>query len=129
MNITVIDYTHLAADADFPPLDADKFGWEQYPQLAGDELPDRCWRSNVIVTIATPIGRAPMKQLAKLAMIVIAGANQELVDLEAARECNIAVSFVPDTQAENPADVNTICSEVVANINAFIRGDERNRIL
>ncbi len=128
MNISVIDYKHLAGDADFPPLDADKFGWEQYPQLANDELADKCWRANIIVTAATPISHEQLQRLARLAMIVIAGGNHELVDLDAARKCNIAVSYVPDTQATDPSDANTICAEVVENINAFIRGEQRNRL-
>ncbi len=124
MNVVVIDAGRLGEEAEFPPLEAAKFGWVQYPETAPEELPERCWRSHVIVTATTPIGAAQMAGLHNLGLIAIAGPGRELVDLEAARARGIGVCEVP-----GESETGWICAQVVANIDAFARGERRNRIV
>jgi len=58
MNVIVVDGANLADEVDFPELYLDKFGWQQYPELEGEKLAGRCWRSGVIIVLDTPIGQA-----------------------------------------------------------------------
>ena len=50
------------AMADLPMLELDKFGWQQYPVLEGEELAEQCWRSDMIVSVDTPIDLAAICQ-------------------------------------------------------------------
>ena len=54
----VADGAHLAGEADLPMLEPDKLGWQQYPVLVGEELAEQCWRSDMIVSVDTPIDLA-----------------------------------------------------------------------
>ena len=46
MNVVVVDSQLLGTDADFPMLDIAKFGWEQYLNLEGNGVIERCWRAD-----------------------------------------------------------------------------------
>ncbi len=63
MNVVVGDGAHLAGEADFPMLELDKCGWQQYPALQGEELAERCWRSDVSVSVDTLIDRAAINRI------------------------------------------------------------------
>ncbi|MFN2337945.1 MAG: hypothetical protein ABR544_03125 [Gammaproteobacteria bacterium] len=49
MNIVVVDGAELAPNVDFPPLEAEKYGWLQYPRLGDGEIAPTCWRNNVVI--------------------------------------------------------------------------------
>lgn len=126
MNIVVVDAARLAGEADFPMLDVPKYGWQQFPALTGHELAERCWRSDVIVTVAAPIDRAVLDKAFKLALIVAAGDDYGHVDLAAARERGITVCHVPGANPADAADTARICTQVVDTIAAYLRGASVN---
>lgn len=129
MNIVVVDSGRLHADADFPMLTLDKFGWQQFVQLENQkDVIERCWRSDVIVSAATPIDGAVIDRAFKLKLIVAAGENIDHIDLEAARKRNVTVCNVPGRRADKtPAD-QQICEQVIDNIDAFIKDRPINRV-
>jgi hypothetical protein len=42
VNIVVVDGVELAPNVDFPPLEAEKYGWLQYPRLGYGEIAPTC---------------------------------------------------------------------------------------
>lgn len=128
MNVVVVDGAHLAGEADFPMLDLDKFGWQQYPELVGEELAERCWRSDVIITVDTPIDKAVIDKAFKLKLIVVAGEDTSHVDIDAAKARGITVSHVPGGKPQEVAASESICNQVVANINAYLKGEALNHV-
>ncbi len=128
MNVMVVDAEHLAGEADFPPLEADRFGWSQYGETSVEEIPERCWRSHIVVTAATELDAGALDALPKLQLVVVAGGECGHIDIEAAKSRGVAVCNVPETDPGRAADAERICRETVANIDAFLRGESRNRI-
>ncbi|WP_303907243.1 hypothetical protein [Thiohalomonas denitrificans] len=128
MNVMVVDAGYLAGEVDFPALEADRFGWSQYGETPVAEVPERCWRSHIVVTAATPLDAATLDAMPKLKMVAVAGGECTHIDIEAAQSRGVAVCHVPETNPEMPADAERICRETVANIDAFLRGEERNRV-
>ena len=128
MNVVVIDSDHLAGEAEFPMLDLPKFGWQQYPQSPAEELPDLCWRSDLIVTVSTPVDQTVIDKAFKLKLIAVAGEASGHVDLAAAQARGIKVCNVPGRSPDQAGDSVAICHEVVENINAFLRDEARNLV-
>lgn len=122
MNIVVVDAAHLAGEADFPMLDVPKYGWQQFPALDPAELAERCWRSDTIVTVNTPIDRAVIDKAFKLALIVAAGDDAGHIDHAAAGERGITVCHIPGANPADAAHVPHICAQVVTTIAAYLRG-------
>ncbi|MGH8670759.1 MAG: hypothetical protein ACREUA_01810 [Burkholderiales bacterium] len=121
MHIVVIDAAHLPLGAEFPPLQAERYGWEEYREIDASMLAQRCRRAGVLVTVASVVSRQLMAQLPRLKLIAVAAAQVDGVDLEAAAKHGIAVCNVPP--GSDP------CTEVCANIDAFVRGERRNRVI
>lgn len=128
MHIVVIDSSQLAGEADFPMLDMDKYGWQQVMQLDEAEVVDRCWRSDVIISMATPVTRAAIDKAYKLQLIIAASDNTDHIDLEAARERGITVCNTPGLSPANAAHSQTICKQVINNINAWLKKQPVNMI-
>jgi glycerate dehydrogenase len=128
MNVVVIDSARLAGEADFPMLDLPKFGWQQYPEADAAEVAERCWRADIIVSVATPINRTVIDKAFKLKLIAVAGESYEHIDLEAARERGIRVSNVPGLNPGDASATPQICTRVVENISAFLNGEESNLV-
>ena len=128
MNVVMIDSNNLAGEADFPMIDLNKFGWEQYPELQAHEVEERCWRSDIIITAATPVDRNVIDKAFKLKLIIAAGQAYDHIDLTAAAERGIKVCNVPELDCSNKKATDQICSQVVANINAFIHGQPINLV-
>lgn len=126
MNVVVVDGARLAGEVDFPMLELPKFGWQQYPELQPDELAERCWRADIIVTVATPIDRAVIDKAFKLKLIAVAGDDASLVDAQAAATRGITVVTVPGMKPDDPAVSQTIGERVVENINRFIHELEQS---
>jgi len=128
MNIVVLDSGSLAGEADFPEVDLPKFGWLQYVETAQKLVEERCWRSDIIISVSTKIDRAVIEKSFKLKLIVAAGNSYDHIDLEAAMERGIKGGNIPDSNPELPVDTRMICQQVVENINAFHQGADRNSV-
>jgi len=126
MNIVILDSDSLAGDADFPMVDLPKFGWLQYVETNQELVEDRCWRSDIIVSVSTPINRAVIDKSFKLKLIIAAGNSCDHIDMDAAMERGIKVCNVPDSNPAETGDTELICQQVVENINAFLHGEDRN---
>lgn len=126
MNIVVVDSAHLASEAEFPMLDWPKYGWQQFPALSGEELAERCWRADVIISADTPIDQSVIDKAFKLALIAVAGESVSHIDLAAATARGIAVCHVPGRDPGNSQHTAAICSQTIDNIAAFLRGSPIN---
>ncbi len=126
MNIVVLDSDSLAGEADFPEIDHPKFGWLQYVETQPGQMEDRCWRSDIIVSVSTRIDRVVMEKTYKLRLIVVAGDSYDHIDLDAAMERGIKVCNVPDSNPDDSGNTKLICQQVVENINAFLHETDRN---
>jgi glycerate dehydrogenase len=122
MNVVVVDSAHLAGEADFPMPALDKFGWQEYPELSAEEVAERCWRTDIIVTVDTPIDKTVIDKAFKLKLIIAAADDYSHIDLDAARARGITVCHVPDTDPYDTSAGEAICTQVVKNINAYIQG-------
>lgn len=110
---------HLKGEADFPMLDLPKFGWQQYPALSAEEVAERCWRADIIVTVATPIDSEVIDKTLKLKLIAVAGVDDSIVDKAATAARGITVMTVPGMRPEDALSSQAICDRVVENINRF----------
>lgn len=128
MNIVVVDSGRLAGEADFPEIDLQKYGWIQFPEIEPELLTEKCWRSDIIITVSTPITREVIDEAFKLKLIAVAGDDYEHVDMEAAQARGIQVCHTPGLAASDVTCTEQICAEVISNINAFIHGGEINRV-
>ncbi|MEJ1356372.1 MAG: hypothetical protein RPU34_05905 [Candidatus Sedimenticola sp. (ex Thyasira tokunagai)] len=128
MNIVVVDGGGLAGEADFPEINLGKFGWIQYPRLESDQVPEKCWRSDVIISVFTPITQEVIDKAFKLKLIAVAGDAYDHIDMAAAQARGISVCNTPGLNPADPSCTQKICGGVVDNINAFLKGGKRNLV-
>ena len=124
----MVDAGNLAGDADFPMINLNKFGWQQFIELDTDEVIERCWRSDVIISAGTPINKQVIDKSFKLQLIVAAGDAYDHIDLEAAAQRGIKVCNTPGLNPANATDTDKLCQQVVANINAFLENQDLNLV-
>lgn len=121
MNIVVLDAAELAPDVDFPPLEAEKYGWLQYPRLEYGEIAPTCWRSNIVISFATPLDAACLAELKLIRLLVTGRDAGTLVDRELLRQRGIEVAELPGLDWRDPAQASSGCERIVETINAFLR--------
>jgi len=125
MNIVIPDCQQLPEGVDFPPLAANKFGWQQFLGLNREELKERCWRSHCVVTFNTHLDAETINSMSKLELLVIASPNVSLVDAEAAKKNNVTVCHIPDLDAaqfdiNKAEDAQQLCNTVVKVIDHYM---------
>lgn len=121
MNIVVLDSNQLAPGTDFPPLDAEKYGWLQYPQLQYGEIAPTCWRSNIVISLATPLDAACIAEFKLIQLLVFGRQADELVDTALLHERGIEVAELIDVDWRDPAQAEAGCGRIVDIINHFLR--------
>jgi phosphoglycerate dehydrogenase-like enzyme len=121
VRVVVVDGGRLPAGVDFPPLQVEKYGWEQYPQLSGDDIADRCWRADIVVSLGTPVDRALLEKLTRVALLICAGEACSRVDQAAVAACNVELLGFPDAELASTAGAQDLCDRVSAAINHYIR--------
>ena len=130
MNIVVLDEGCLPEGAEFPFLEAPKYGWVERLQVAEEEMAEVAWRAHILVTVNTPVRAAVIDQLPLLKMVVImkdcADNSCDLVDMEAANAREIQVAHVPDGAIDGVENSTASCAEVVRIIDAMIVGKPTN---
>ncbi len=127
MNVVVLGCEHLPQDADFPPLDLPKFGWLQFLQLSDEEVVERCWRADAIITIGVPVTAQVIEEAFKLQLIVAAGNRHDHIDMDAANSRGITVANVPGDEM-NPGNAQQICDQAIDIINAYNQQEFINRV-
>jgi len=128
MHIVVIDSGKLAGDVDFPMLDLNKYGWQQYLQLEGTDVIDLCWRADIIISVGTPVTREVINKALKLQLIVAAGDDTSHIDIDATRERDIDICNTPGLNPGDIAHSQTICNQVINNINAWLKKQPVNLV-
>ena len=126
MNIVIPDSQFLPADVDFPPLAANKFGWQQFRGLDREELKERCWRSHCVITLKTPLDAELINSMAKLELLVVANHDIGLVDTQTAEQNNITVIHIPNLEPprfdlNNPQQAQQLCDTVVNIIDHYMQ--------
>ena len=121
IKVVVLDCGRLPAGVDFPPLRVDKYGWEQYPQLSADDIADRCWRADIVVTLATPIDEPALEQMSRLGLLICVGEACAQLDQAGALARGIELLAFPDVQYSSTATAQDLCDRVSAAIDHYIR--------
>jgi len=118
LNIAVVDYARIAPDADFPlPKTAADYRWSQHPALDPAGVRADCWRAHVLVTVACPIDAETIAALPKLAYVIVAGGDVNLVDQAAAAARGIELIYTPEAAALTPA---ALCQKIVDELDRII---------
>jgi len=128
MNIVLVDSAQLKGAPEFPPINLPKFAWLEYVDLAAEEIEERCWRADVIVSTKTPIDANTIKETYKLKLIIAAGENFDHIDIATAKQRGVVVCNVPGLTADNVNDAQLIADKVVDNIHAWLDGSPINKI-
>jgi len=124
MNIVMLDSGQLTGEVDFPEVDLDKFGWQQFVSLDDSEVEDRCWRADIIISTNTPVTAKVINEAYKLRLIIAAGETTEHIDHAAAKARNIEVMNVSGLTGNDPHSTETICNKVVEQINHWLKNQE-----
>ena len=120
MNIVMVDSGQLTGDPDFPEVNLPKFGWSQFVALPEEEIEERCWRADIIISTNTPISEKVIKESFKLKLIVTCGERSDHIDKAAANERGIMICNVPGLNSNDALDTQKIADQVVDNINAWL---------
>lgn len=124
MNIVMLDSGQLTGEVDFPEVDLDKFGWQQFVSLDETEVEERCWRADIIISTNTPVTARVIDEAYKLRLIIAAGDNTEHIDHSAATARNIEVMNVPGLTGDEPQHTEVICKQVVEQINHWLKNQK-----
>jgi lactate dehydrogenase-like 2-hydroxyacid dehydrogenase len=121
IKVVVLDSRLLPAGVDFPPLEVDKYGWEQYPQLSEEEFAERCWRADIVVSLESAISLTALEKMLKIGLLICAGPACERIDLAALAERGVELLVFPEARYDTNADAQDLCNRVAAAINHYIR--------
>jgi lactate dehydrogenase-like 2-hydroxyacid dehydrogenase len=125
IKVVVLDSGRLPGGVDFPPLELDKYGWEQYPGLSGDEVAERCWRADIVVSLGTPIDRAALEKMHKLGLLICVGPACSGIDQAAVRERGVELMGFPDADYASVGAAEDLCMRVSAAIDHYVRNCAR----
>ena len=120
MNIVMLDSGQLTGEADFPDINLVKYGWLQFVELEENEVEERCWRADIIISTNTPITDNIINEAFKLKLIIAAGDSVEHIDLSAAKARDITILNVPGLTGDSAENTQTICRQVVEHINSWL---------
>ena len=123
VKIVVVDSARLPSGTEFPPLDAMKYSWEQYPSLPAEELPDRCWRAEVVVLLSSGrcVDRAMMEQLPRLRLLIAVGDAAAQLDQVAARDQRVELRVFPEAFGSDVAAAQDLCNRISQAIDHYLR--------
>jgi lactate dehydrogenase-like 2-hydroxyacid dehydrogenase len=121
IKVVVVDGDQLPRDVEFPPLETDRYGWEQYLALSQEEIAERCWRADIVVSLAAPIERSSLQKMHKLKLLIAAGKACGCIDLDAAREQGVEVLGFPDIGCSGHDEAQALCNSIVGAIDHYIR--------
>jgi len=120
----MLDSGQLTGEVDFPEVDLDKFGWQQFVSLDESEVEERCWRADIIISTNTPVTAKVIEEAYKLRLIVAAGEATEHIDHAAAKARNIEVMNISGLIGNKPQHTEAICKQVVEQINHWLKNQK-----
>ena len=94
MHAVFLDQKTFSEEVSISAINAQVSRLTCYPNTSENQLLERCLNADIIIVNKTIINEALLKQLPKLALICIAATGTNNVDLEAAKQLNIAVMNV-----------------------------------
>ena len=121
IKVVVVDSARLPERVEFPPLGAEKYSWEQYPALSGEEIADRCWRADILISLGSSTDRAILESLQPLKLVIAADDASSTLDQAAPREKGIEVLVFTDFNCADPADARDLCAGIVRAIDHYIK--------
>lgn len=121
IKVVVLDAARLPAGVDFPPLETAKYGWEQYPQLNDEEIAQRCWRADIVVTLGTAIDASALGKMVKIGLLICAGSACARVDQSAVAARGVELLAFSDADFTSVTAAQDLCNRVSAAINHYIR--------
>ena len=122
MNIVILDTKQLPPGTEFPEIKAIRYGWEQYGEIAPEEIAQRCWRADIVVSLATPLTEPQLAGMEKLKLIVLPVGADRLVDIDAVQRRGVKVCAVAGDW-KTPAGASVWCQAVADTIDSFMRGE------
>jgi len=128
IKVVVVDSAQLPADTDFPPLETHKYGWEQYPGLSYEDVPERCWRADIVVALATSITRENLEKMPRLKLLITAGEACQRLDEQAAQDQGVELLAFPDARLDSLVEAQDLCNRISEAINHYIRNFENNGV-
>ena len=120
----MLDSGQLSGEVDFPEVELDKFGWQQFVSLDDSEVEERCWRADIIISTNTPVTARVIDEAYKLRLIIAAGDDTGHIDCAAAKARNIKVMNVAGITGNDPHSTETICNKVVEQINHWLKSQQ-----
>jgi phosphoglycerate dehydrogenase-like enzyme len=123
VKIVVVGSVLLPPDVEFPPLEAVKYGWEEYPSLAGEDLVDRCWRAQIVVLLSsnTNVDRAMMEKMPRLQLLITVGDAAAQLDQAAAHDQGVELLAFSDTLGSDTAAAQDLCNRITQAIDHYLR--------
>jgi len=117
----MLDSGQLTGEVDFPEVDLDKFGWQQFVSLDETEVEERCWRADIIISTNTPVTARVIDEAFKLKLIIAAGDSTQHIDHAAASTRGIQVMNIEGLIGNNAQHTKLICTQVVEKINQWLK--------
>lgn len=124
IKVVVLDGARLPGGVDFPPLNIDKYGWEQYPKLSAEDIAERCWRADIVVTLESAINMDMLGKMHKLGLLICAGDACDRVEQAAAAERGVELLAFPEARFDSVSDAQDLCNRVSAAIEHYLRSVE-----
>lgn len=120
IKIVVLGSERLPTGVEFPPLQLKKYGWEQYPRLTGDDIAERCWRADIVVTLGTEVDRSSLEKMLRIGLLIGAGEVCSQLDQAALTDRGVEVLVFPDAELDSPAGAQDLCNRVSAAIDHYL---------
>jgi lactate dehydrogenase-like 2-hydroxyacid dehydrogenase len=129
VKVVVVDAAQLPAGVDFPPLETAKYGWEQYPALTADDIGERCWRADIVVTLSTAIDMASLKKMPRVKLLIAIGEACQHVDQNGLSQLGVELMALPSAQCEEPEQAQILCNRVSRAIDHYISNCKNSGVL
>jgi lactate dehydrogenase-like 2-hydroxyacid dehydrogenase len=120
IKVVVVDGAQLPAGVDFPPLEAAKYGWEQYPALADDDIAERCWRAAIVVALATAIDLTALEKMPRLKLLILAGEAWDGVNHDALEEYGVSLLTFPALHCGHSAEAEHLCQHILQAMDRYL---------
>jgi hypothetical protein len=120
IKVVVVDSAQLAAGVDFPPLEAAKYGGEQYPASADDDIAQRCWRADIVVALATAIDLTALEKMPPLKYLIVAGEAWDGVKHDALEEYGVSLLTFPSFHCGHSAEAGHLCRHISPAIDRYL---------
>ena len=119
VKIAAVGSAQLPSGTEFPPLEATKYGWEQYCSLPAD----RCWRAEIVVLLWSDrrVDRPIMEELPRLRLLIAVGDAAAQLDQAAARDRGVELLVFPEALGSDAVAAQDLCNCITQAIDHYLR--------